>query len=474
MLSRELEGQVAALVGGRLSSDQDVLHAYTRDAYPLAIRAAGGLTGLHVAPELVVWPKTVDEVCRLVSFARRTGTALVAYGGGSGIVGGALSLSGGIVVDMKQMNQVEELDEISLTVSVGAGVLGGELERWLNGRGYTCGHYPQSIWSSTVGGWIAHRGAGVASNKYGKMDDLLVACVVVLPTGDIFRSRQVPTSAAGPDLNRLFLGAEGTLGIVTSGTIKIFQLPECKDHVAYAVSSMADGIDAARRVMQSGLRPATIRLYDSLESLDRFGDYLSADGSCVLLIVDEGIEELVKTNLLLVDRVVADVGGVPLPSSIGDRWMAGRFSTAGICDWLARESGIADTLEVANNYRRLVETYEAICEAVSQVAVPRPVRVYGHCSHFYHTGGNIYFTFYYDAPTAEDVSREYTRIVDAALDACNAVGGTVTHHHGVGLNRASHMERELGTSGLAVVRGIRDLLDPDEIMNPGCKFVGRS
>ena len=154
--------------------------------------------------------------------------------------------------------------------------------------GLTCGHYPQSIYSSTVGGWISHRGVGTFSTRYGKMDDLLVSLEVVLPSGDVLRTRAVPTSAAGPDLNRLFLGAEGTLGIITEATIKMFVRPTYRRHATYRLDDMAAGLSSIRQVLQAGYRPAVVRLYDPVETETLFGQVPGAEGATTLLVLDEG------------------------------------------------------------------------------------------------------------------------------------------------------------------------------------------
>jgi len=219
------------LTAARVSTDPLPNAAYARDAFPLAIKAAAnGKTG----PQVVVWPETTAEVVSIVNIARAARVPIVPYGGGSGIVGGALDPCGGIVVDMKRMRRVIAIDPVSYTVTVQPGILGERLESLLNARGLTTGHYPQSLRSSTVGGWVAHRGVGTFSTKYGKVDDLLVSLEVVLPNGDTLRTRTVPQSAAGPDLKRLFLGSEGTLGIITEVTLRVHEAASAQAKLAFA------------------------------------------------------------------------------------------------------------------------------------------------------------------------------------------------------------------------------------------------
>jgi len=449
----------------RVSFDHLDLLAYARDAFPLAIKdvALGDTT---YRPDVVVWPETTEEVSAVVEFASRLGIPVVPYGGGSGIVGGALSVMGGILVDLKKMNSVVALDAVSLTVTVQSGILGGVLEEVLNARGYTAGHYPQSLYSSTVGGWIAHRGIGTFSTKYGKMDDIVLSMEVVRPDGRVITTRSVPQSAAGPDLNRLFLGAEGTLGIVTTATLKIHPLPEARVHTSFAFDSFAEGLECVRRVIHRDLRPAVIRLYDAVETQAQFGTLGLPEGQAVLLFVAEGYRDLVEVTERGIREIAASLGARELGSVVGEYWLSHRFSTAALCRTLSKPFGVADALEVANVYSRLADTYAHMKNAMEAAAGPGGI-VYGHCSHFYHSGGNLYMIFHAEADSAEAVADRYYRILDAAFTACMALGGTLTHHHGVGLGKGRWMPQELGDGGFDLLQRIKRALDPAGIMNPG-------
>lgn len=455
----------ALLPADRMSTDETDLLAYSRDAFPLAIKDAAA--GLHTyRPSLVVWPVSTQEVAALVRLANRHLIAVIPYGGGSGIVGGALPVQGGIIIDLKRLNKVLKLDPLSLTVTVQSGILGGVLENELAMRGFTTGHYPQSLFSSTAGGWIAHRGIGTFSTKYGKMDDMVISMEVVLPDGSILETRSVPQSAAGPDLNRLFLGAEGVLGIVTTTTLKIHRLPQARINMAFAFASFDQGVECVRRVIQLELRPAVVRLYDPIETQAQFSSLNLPNGMAVLLFVAEGYPEMTELTARLIQEIASEMEPVELGTVVGDYWLSHRFSTAALCKTNGKPFGVSDALEIAACWADLSDIYSAMKESMDAAVGPKG-QVYGHCSHFYHSGGNLYMIFHAEADRAEDVAPLYYRILAAAFTACMDRGGTLTHHHGVGLGKGRWMPKELGEGGFGLLRRIKHAADPAGIMNPG-------
>lgn len=449
---------------GRVAHDRVTRIAYSRDASPLSIKSSMRDTSPHI-PRAVVWPETTTEVQGIIGVARAIGLPLIPYGGGSGIVGSALAGPNALIVDMKRMDRILEIDRTSMTVHVQAGMLGMIFEDRLNAGGLTCGHLPQSMQSSTVGGWLAHRGVGALSTKYGRIQDLVLSLEVVLPSGDVVRTRTVPASAAGPDLGRLFIGAEGTLGIVTAVTLQVFPMPEARIHRAFEIETFDRGLDVVRQIIQRGLRPAVIRLYDRVEAQDRFAS-IASEGSSVLLMIAEGDPALTETTMTLAGATVASRGGRDLGASVGERWLADRTSTATLCRAVQTPTGIADALEVANVWSRLGATYERMRMAM-EAAVGEAGRVYGHASHFYHSGANLYMIFEADAADPASVPELYREILGAAFDACHAEGGTLTHHHGVGPTKDAWLRRELGDGGMDLWHTVRAAIDPTGLMNPG-------
>lgn len=461
-----LHHALTALLGPRWSTDDEHRWAYARDASPLAVRDA--LAGRRAAvPIGVAWPQTTDEVAQVVRLAALHRVPVMPYGGGSGIVGGALVDRAVLVVDMKRMRRIRRIDPTSLLVTVEAGIIGSVLEEELVEHGLTTGHYPQSLHSSTVGGWIAHRGVGTFSSLYGRVEDLVLGLEVVLADSSVLSTRAVPASAAGPDLKRLFLGAEGTLGIVTAATMQVHHLAEAREPVAFTASSFPDALDFARRVVQAGYRPAVVRLYDAVETEDQFGALGLARTACLVFLLVEGTPTLVRTTVGETRRLaavggLAEIDGAP----VADHWLRHRFSTAGLCRTLGTPLGVADALEVAADWSRIGATYERMRTAMLG-AVGEGGRVYGHASHVYPSGANLYLIFHATAAHEEHVPDRYRAVLRAAMDACLASGGTITHHHGVGVLKAPWMTQELGTVGSRVLQSIKRALDPEASLNPG-------
>ena len=168
-------------------------------------------------------------------------------------------------------------------------------------------------------------------------------------------------------------------------------------------------------------------------------------------------------------RAVTANGGKSLARDVGEHWLENRYSTVSLCETLAKAGGVADAIEVANNYRMLPRTYDAM--KASMEAVSDRVKVYGHASHFYHSGGNLYMIFHAEADDPADVPGLYHRILDAALSACHAQQGTLTHHHGVGIAKARHMPTEWGQAGIRLWRSVKRAVDPSNTMNPGDKLL---
>jgi alkyldihydroxyacetonephosphate synthase len=460
---------IDALGADAVSTGVATRRAYARDAYPLAIRdvVAGGT---RFAPAIVVWPGSVAEVAAVITIATSEEANVVPYGGGSGIVGGALGGPRAIILDTKRLAEIEAIDVESGTVTVQAGCLGKDLEDQLNAAGFTCGHYPQSLYSSTVGGWVAHRGVGTFSTRYGKIDDLVVALDAVLPDGTLFQAKAAPQSAAGPDLKRLFLGSEGTLGVVTRVTLKVFPLPEVRVATAYQCPSFDEGLEIVRGAIQHGYQPAAVRLYDAEEARERLGASSTHPDEALLLVICEGPRELAHVTARAVGDYASKLGALDLGPELADRWLATRFNTASLVSTIASDQGVADALEVANNWRRLPDTYRAMHAAMS-AAVGDAGVVYGHASHFYHSGANLYMIFHATALEGESVDERYRAVLDAAFEACLATGGTLTHHHGVGIGKRNYMHAELGDGGARILDQLRASFDPKGVMNPG-KLTG--
>ncbi len=456
------------LLGERVSTSVADRIAYAHDASPVALKraAAGELPHL---PAVIVWPESAVEIAAIMRWAQETGVPLTPCGSGSGIVGGALGDPRGVTLDLTRLDRIVEIDDVSLLVRVQPGINGQRLEDQLNARGYTLGHFPQSLRASTLGGWIAHRAAGVASTRFGKIEDLVEALEVVLPTGEIVRTRAVPRSATGPDLDQLFIGSEGAFGIVTEATVTIRLCPAARQWQAYSVDSFPAALDAIRRVIQQDLRPAIVRLFDAEEAVP----YLAGDdpGAVVLLWGCQGSAALVDFELAHIRAVCEPVARRDLGTGPGEQWWRHRFSTSGLLHTIQAPHGIADALEISATWRDLPAIYERMRASMLAAAGP-DARVFGHVSHVYPSGGNLYMIFHARAADDAAVPALYDRILDAAFTACLANGGSLSHHHGVGATKARWLVDEHGEAGLTLLRRLQRLLDPAGIMNPGVGLAG--
>jgi len=263
-LQRELE----AIFGARRVSTRAVdLETYSRDMWPrMLIAHREGIPAPH-RPHAIVWPESVREIVAAVKVAREHRVPIVPYGGGSGVCGGAVPLHGGITIDTKRMQALRSVRSDELVCDVEAGLNGERFERELARRGYTFGHFPSSIYCSTVGGWLATRAAGQLSTKYGKVEDRVAGLTVVTGRGEVIETDGPTRALRGPNWTQLLLGSEGTLGIITSARLRVSPAPQLRVFRGYEVDDIPQGVEAIRRILQKGLRPAVIRLYDELDTL---------------------------------------------------------------------------------------------------------------------------------------------------------------------------------------------------------------
>ncbi len=256
----------------------------SRDWWPLALHwaLAGNVPQLA---DVVVRPASTDEVVRVTQVCNNARLPLTVAGGRSGVCGAAAPVFGGVVLDATALAGVVGIDEISGVVEVLPGTFGPDLEDVLRAAGLSVGHFPQSFDLATVGGWIGSRGAGQYSTRYGKIEDMVVGLEVVLADGTVVRTGGAPAAAAGPDLTQLFVGSEGTLGVITDVWLRTHPVPEHEQRAAYSFASFRDGVEACRQILRAGATPAVLRLYDAAESQRGQG----GDGTeCILLVLDEG------------------------------------------------------------------------------------------------------------------------------------------------------------------------------------------
>ena len=431
---------------------------HARDWWPLAMSWALA-NQVPRRPSVVCRPRDTVEVSRLLALCNERGIPVTASGGRSGVCGAAIPAHGGVALDMGAMQGVGDIDTVSGIVEVLSGTFGPDLERSVRAHGLTVGHYPQSFDISTVGGWIACRGAGQFSTRYGKIEDMVHGLEAVLADGTVIRTGGAPAGAVGPDLDHLLLGSEGTLAVITRAWLRAHPLPEVERRGAYSFPDFSAGIEACRRIIRSGATPAVLRLYDGTESKRSHG----GDGTVsTLLVLDEGTEALVDATMSTVHDAAMACGAVTADVELVERWMHHRNDTSGL-QALTRKGYVIDTMEVTAPWSRL----DAIDEQVktAMLSVPQARSASCHLSHSYIDGACLYFTFA-ATPAAEAFDDTHRAMWDAGQRAALAAGANLSHHHGVGHNRARYMAEALGTS-LGVLRAVKIALDPRGILNPG-------
>lgn len=452
---------VAALGADKVEWGDESLTEHAHDTWPLSLLRInqGRLTN---RPACVVRPTSTAEVATVLQHASRHRAPVVPYGGGSGVCGGVLPDSSSIVVDLRRMDQILELNETALQVRVQAGMYGHIFEDALQARGYSMGHWPQSVSLSTIGGWVATRAAGQYSTRYGSIEDMLMGLEAVMADGRVVRVKSTPRRAAGPDPRHLFLGAEGTAGIVTEATLKVYPLPESRRLLSFAFPDFDSGLEAIRQIVRAGWRPPVTRLYDAMESGRHFGQW-QQDDRCFLLLLTEGPASLTAAEAEACHAACTGHGGEPVGDAPVQHWLAERNNVPSLMSFFER-GFVLDTIEVAVEWDRIHALYAEVVAAMR--TVKNLIVISGHTSHSYAQGTNIYFTFVAKPETPEEAEPTYLDCWRRAMEATLKVGGTIGHHHGIGRLRRDWMAAEHG-SALDLLKAVKHALDPDGIMNPG-------
>lgn len=444
------------------STDPGDILSHSRDWWPLAMHwALAGET--HTIPSVVCRPRSTEEVCAVVRVCAEHGVPITPMAGRSSVTGAAAPVAGGVALDMTSMSRVLEVDPESGVVCCEPGVFGPDLEREMSRHGLTVGHYPQSFDISTVGGWVASRGAGQYSTRYGKIEDIVVGLEVVLADARVLRLGPTPAAAQGPDLLHLFLGSEGTLGVITKVWMRAHPLPDHRVMRAYSFPGLSNGVSAMRNAVRHGATPAVLRLYDEVESARSHG---ATDGRCTLLVLDEGNRDIVSATLAVVDEVAADNGGRPEPEALVEGWLEHRNDVSALAA-LTHKGYVIDTMEVSAHWSAVNTVVARVKDAASTVAGIRNASV--HLSHSYLDGACLYFTFAVKSGTPNE---SYVELWDAVQRAALASGANLSHHHGIGVSRARFMREALGET-FQVLLAVKRALDPDGIFNPGKLGLGR-
>ncbi|HSO97656.1 MAG TPA: FAD-binding oxidoreductase [Solirubrobacteraceae bacterium] len=470
-LAAELAARFVGVVGAAYASDQQedrLRHALGKSTPDLLVLRGQRRAPLP-APDLVLAPASHEEVVELLALASESEVAVVPFGGGTSVVGGLTPRTGGwIALDLRRLDALVELDEISRIAVLEPGLRGPDAEALLGERGYTIGHFPQSYEYATLGGFAAARSSGQASAGYGRFDERVLGVRLATPAGMLELGR-APRSAAGPDLRQLVLGSEGAFGVITRVTVAVRPLPTARVYEGWRFTSFAEGAAALRGLVQDGPRPTVLRLSDEAETalnLARPAELGSAGGGCLAIVGFEGESEAVDGRRAAVSARLRGAGAA-IDLAAGEAWSAGRFHGPYLRDALLDAGALVETLETACFWSRLPQVYAAVSGALRAAleAAGTPPVILCHISHVYPAGASLYFTV--GAAAAADPIDQWQAAKRAAGDAMLAAGATITHHHGVGRDHAPWLEAEIGSLGVAALRAVKRTLDPAGIMNPG-------
>ena len=416
---------------------------------------------------------------------------MIPFGGGTNIVGGVepLENQGRMVVtlDMRKMNRVLSVDKYSNCATIQAGALGPKLEADLQAQGYALGHHPDSFEYSTLGGWLATRSAGMQSDAYGKIEDMVVAVKLVTPSGTIV-TRAMPASSAGPDLNQLVVGSEGVLGVITEAVMRVHPNPPVKDYRGYLFPSFEDGVNAIHECIENGDLPSLIRLQDVGETELAFNmkahpkglsaliqkpvkSYLARKGytqPCILVVGFEGELKHVRPTRTEVFKVLKKHRGFPLGKGVGKTWSQDKYNIPYLRDYVMDYGCMVDVSETAALWSNIVPLYKSVIAAIKEKFTKEFGQGYVGChiSHTYQTGACLYFTY----ATKQEPGREleqYYEYKNRITETIVTSGGTLSHHHAVGYDHLPWMEREISPTGVQALRAVKKSLDPKGIFNPG-------
>ncbi|MGN6517415.1 MAG: FAD-binding oxidoreductase [Rhizomicrobium sp.] len=491
---------LARIVGADRVSESKfdrAFHARGRSYHDLLHLRAGSLSS---APDAVVYPRSTEDVLAILAVASERGIAVIPYGGGTSVVGGVTGTPGefaaAISLDMSGMSKLIGIDALSRTATAEAGIYGPALDKALRENDVVLGHYPQSFEFSTLGGCIAHSGAGQQSSRYGRAEDWLMSVKVATPRG-LLTTKDFPGSSAGPRLTDLILGSEGAFGVITEATFRVKPLPQTSTYTGFLFRDFASGATAIRRAVQEDLPIAMLRLSDAEETrfyraygiagrkkrvAERIGDlYLRLrkfDGNAAAMIAGfEGQKFEVEHSRQRFGEIAKELGALVIGDGPGRRWLQGRFHGPYLREPLMDRGLGVDTLETATTWSNLDLLYGSVKKALEDAireTAPRPGArgiVTCHISHSYLDGASLYFTYIFPRALDGDIA-QWLAIKRAATDAIVARGGTISHHHGVGEDHLPWMVQEKGSLGVDILRAVKAALDPKGILNPG-KLVSR-
>jgi alkyldihydroxyacetonephosphate synthase len=472
-----------------------VVHTYGKSLRDLVRIRTGRI---ERAVDVVVYPADEDDVQRIVDAAVAENAVLIPFGGGSNIAGSLEPMPGEsrtiVSLDMGRMNSVIDIDTDSGLARIQAGALGPHLEAQLAAQGWTIGHFPDSFTHSTIGGWAATRSSGMQSDKYGDIAQIVRGIRVVRPSRDgrdgVLVIPAIPSASTGPSVREMIVGSEGRLGVITEITAQVHRVAEVREIQAYFFPTWEAGVKAMQAISESDASPIITRVSDSREtgfsmatSKERHGmdallagtvlpTLMKAKGwnlgdICLSFIGFEGGAAHVTRQKKLVGAIVKQHGGMGVGTGPGVLYDQKKFDTPYLRDFLLDRGAAGDVSETAAPWSKLLPVYNGVVEAANRAydEIGTKGWIMCHLSHSYHSGACLYFTFAFVG--GEDMLAEYDVVKSAIQQAFVDNGGTISHHHGVGVEHSPWLEQDISPEGVAVMRGLFSAVDPGDNFNPG-------
>jgi alkyldihydroxyacetonephosphate synthase len=471
------------------SAKERVIHAYGKGFRDLFRLRRGEIAG---APDLIIYPESERDVCLTIRAASERNVTIIPFGGGSNIAGCLERMESArmcVSLDLRRMRRVLAADRKSCTARIEAGIFGPDLEQQLAEHGVTLGHFPDSFLHSTLGGWIATRSAGMQSDKYGKIEDMVIALRMVTPEG-MLETRTVPKSANGIDVNHLSIGSEGTFGVITEATMRVHLRPESRVVRGYLIPEFEDGIEAIHQCVQQECAPAMVRLNDpektalslafrppasgfSKIASSLFKSYLRVKGValprvCLLLTAFEGNRADVMRMKQKVESIYRRADAISLGAQSGKSFEATKYDFPYIRDFLLDREVTADVSETSTVWSNIFPLYKGTMAALTTSIRESGVPPFAGChiSHTYQCGASIYFTFAFKQEPRREIE-QYLRVKRATQQSFIDHGATLSHHHAVGTEHLPWLAADISPLGVRAVAAIKRGFDPGNIMNPG-------